>query len=120
MLAFLADECFSGFILRALQDAGFDVTRSIDSLPGADDSTVLELAVREDRILLTEDTDFGELTVRLGLPAVGVVRVELMALNRTARAQRVIAALKQLGEQVHGAFVSIEPTRVRIRPLPTL
>jgi predicted nuclease of predicted toxin-antitoxin system len=107
MPAFLADECFSGLILRALQAAGFDVVRSIDIMPGADDRAVLELAVREGRVLLTEDTDFGELTMRLGLPAVGIVRVELMALNRAARTERTIAALRQLGEQVRGALVSI-------------
>lgn len=118
MPAFLADECFSGFILRALQAAGFDVVRSIDIMPGADDRAVLELAVRKGRVLLTEDTDFGELTMRLGLPAVGIVRVELMALNRAARAERTVAALRQLGEQVRGALVSIEPTRIRLRQLP--
>lgn len=117
MPAFLADECFSGFIVRALQDAGFDVVRSIDIMPGADDRAVLDLAVREGRVLLTEDTDFGELTMRLGLPAVGIVRIELMALKRAARAERAVAALRQLGEQVHGALVSIEPARIRLRPL---
>lgn len=118
MPAFLADECFSGFILRTLQDAGFDVVRSIDVMPGADDRAVLDLAVREGRVLLTEDTDFGELTMRLALPAIGIVRVELMTLNRAARAARTVAALRQLGEQVHGSLVSIEPARVRLRSLP--
>jgi predicted nuclease of predicted toxin-antitoxin system len=118
MPAFLADECFSGFVLRALQDAGFDVVRSIDIIPGADDRAVLALAVLEGRVLLTEDTDFGELTMRLGLPAAGVVRVDLMALKRAARAERAVAPLRRLGEQVCGALVSIEPTRIRLRQLP--
>jgi Domain of unknown function (DUF5615) len=41
---FLADECFSNSIVRALVAAGFDVKRSQELLPGAADELVLALA----------------------------------------------------------------------------
>lgn len=115
MASYIADECFSGYILRTLRDAGFDVTRSADTNPSASDVEVLALAFSENRILLTEDTDFGDLIVRFGLPTHGVVRPGLNSLSREARAQRALNALVQLGESVRGAIVSIEPTRTRIR-----
>jgi predicted nuclease of predicted toxin-antitoxin system len=118
MAAFLADECFPMFIVRALRDAGFDVERSADTHPGAPDREVLDLAARERRILLTEDTDFGELAVRLKLPAPGIVRIDLKTLSRDAQAARVVETLARLGDEISGAIVSIEPSRTRIRRLP--
>lgn len=117
MPAFLADECFSGALVRALRAAGFDVIRSVDAIPSAPDEDVLALAHRQGRILLTEDNDFGELAVRLGLPTHGVVRVDVKALDRSAQVLRVVNALTTLGDQVNGALVTIEPTRTRRRPL---
>jgi|SRR5208337_384453 len=115
MAAYIADECFSGLILRALRDAGFDVIRSADIRPSASDVEVLALAFSEGRVLLTEDTDFGDLIVRFGLQTHGVIRLDLRSLSRTARVQRTLHALMQLGEGVRGAIISIEPSRIRIR-----
>jgi predicted nuclease of predicted toxin-antitoxin system len=111
----MADECFSGPLLRALRQAGFDVTRSAETCPAAPDDEVLALAYAEGRILLTEDTDFGELAVRLGLPTHGVVRVDLKSLAKAAQAARLIEAFTGLGAAVEGALVTIEPTRTRVR-----
>lgn len=117
MAAFLADECFSGPLLRALRVAGFDVTRPADVMPGTADREVLALALSQGRVILTEDTDFGELTVRLGLPTHGVIRVDLRSLDRAAQARRLIVCLEALSDSVIGALVTIEPTRARLRRL---
>jgi predicted nuclease of predicted toxin-antitoxin system len=117
MVAFLAEECFSGAIIRALREAGFDATRSADLIPAAADQDVLELAVREQRVLLTEDNDFGELTMRLRLPSLGIVRIDLKSLSKQAQARRTVETLAKLGDEVCGAIVSIEPGRARIRKI---
>jgi len=117
MQAFLADECFAVFIVRALRDAGYDVVRSAETHPGADDDTVLALALSGGRVLLTEDTDFGELVIRLKRSTIGIVRVDLEGLDRPGRASRTLAALTQLGDEVRGALVTIQPTRTRVRKL---
>ncbi|MGO9485212.1 MAG: DUF5615 family PIN-like protein [Rhodomicrobium sp.] len=119
MPAYIADECFSGRILRRLREAGFDVIRSVDINPSARDREVLALAFSENRVLLTEDTDFWDLIVRFGLQTHGAVRLDLNALSREARAQRALQALSQLGEDVRG-IVSIEPSRTRIRRVSDL
>ena len=119
MAAFLADECFSGPLLRALRAEGFDVSRPADLAQSASDRDVLALAFAQGRVVLTEDADFGELTVRLGLPTRGVVRVDLKSLDRAAQAQRLVSCLLALGEQVIGALVTVEPARTRLRRLIT-
>ena len=117
MVKFLADECFSGPLVRALRAAGFDVVRSADRFPSAPDEQVLALAFDEGRILLTEDNDFGDLTVRLGLPTRGVVRVDLKPLDRVAQAERIVKAPTDLANEIEGALVTIEKSRTRVRKL---
>jgi predicted nuclease of predicted toxin-antitoxin system len=117
MAGFLADECFSGYLVRAMRAVGFDVARSADIAPGASDEHVLALAVAQSRILLTEDNDFGDLVVRLRLPTHGVVRVALKSLDKPHQAARLIKALGELEDKVRDAMVTIEPNRTRIRPL---
>lgn len=117
MPRFLADECFPGPMVRALRQAGFEVARSSELLPGAEDRNVLGLAVREGRILLTEDADFGDLVVRFQIETLGVVRVALTPMAKAYRNSRVVAALLSLGDKVLNAVTVIEPARVRLRPI---
>jgi predicted nuclease of predicted toxin-antitoxin system len=117
MVRFLADECFSGALVRALRDDGFDVIRSADTLPSAPDEQVLQLAHTTNRVLLTEDNDFGDLVIRLGLPTRGVVRVDLKLLEKASQVKRLRDAVTQLGDKILNALVTIEPTRTRVRKL---
>lgn len=76
--------------------AGHDAIHVTDcDLAGAPDERVLAKAVDEDRVLLSADTDFGEILARSGAPAPSVV-----LFRRT------------------DAFVVITDERLRIRPLP--
>ena len=118
MIAFLADECFSGPLVRAMRASGFDVVRSAVTHPAAADEQVLALAFAQGRILLTEDNDFGDLVVRFGLPTHGVTRVDLKSLSKADQVVRLIKAVKDLDKKMLGAMVTIEPSRTRVRQLP--
>lgn len=59
-MRFLADESCDFAIVRALRAEGFDVLAISELSPRASDETVIDLAVRENRVLLTEDKDFGQ------------------------------------------------------------
>lgn len=118
-LRFLSDECFNGAIVRALRDAGYDVVRSQDLVPAADDETVLKQAYDDGRIVLTEDHDFGDLVVRLQLPTHGVVIVSLRgkSLSADRQCELVLQCLDELGDQIGKSLVTIEPGRWRLRPI---
>jgi len=60
---FLADESCAGPVIRALRGAGHDVVAIAEVARGATDEQVLERAFNENRVLITEDQDFGELSV---------------------------------------------------------
>lgn len=56
----LADENIHGFIIKALRDAGLKVISVWESAPGIKDDAVIQLALKNSFLLLTEDKDFGE------------------------------------------------------------
>jgi predicted nuclease of predicted toxin-antitoxin system len=77
-MRFLADENFPGAAVAALSAAGSDVVWIGMAAPGISDFEVLARAAREERVLLTFDKDFGELTKASALPATsGVVLLRL-------------------------------------------
>lgn len=50
--------------MERLRAEGFDVTMIGTTIPGASDDDALAIASKQNRILITEDRDFGELVVR--------------------------------------------------------
>lgn len=118
-MRFLADENFSGPAVVALREAGHDVAWVRDAIPGANDADVLAAAVREKRILLTFDKEFGELAGGMVVPPeCGVLLVRMPTpkpgdLNSGKR----LAALITGRTDWAGHFSVLEPGRVRMRPL---
>src|ERR1044072_900340 len=72
-MRFLADECLNQKIVSFCRQSGHDIVRSSDIHPSADDPDVLQLAKEAERILLTEDKDFGFHVVKEGLNNSGVI-----------------------------------------------
>jgi predicted nuclease of predicted toxin-antitoxin system len=112
-----ADECVAYSTIRRLRAAGFDIVAAADVCPSVDDAQVLAAANNDGRVLLTADKDFGELVVRFGHETRGVVNLALGDLPAVARARIAEARLNELGDRILGNLVTIEPGRVRIRPL---
>ena len=65
----LADENILGVAIARLRDHGYDVLSVRETYPSEDDINLLELATGEERLLITHDTDFGELVHRDLIPA---------------------------------------------------
>jgi predicted nuclease of predicted toxin-antitoxin system len=101
-------------VARWLREQQHDVRSIYDEARGLDDDSVLEMAVREDRILITNDRDFGEHVFRSRKPHRGVVLLRLA----DERSANKIAVLKHLLEQhaaeLEGAFVVAGEASVRI------
>jgi predicted nuclease of predicted toxin-antitoxin system len=60
-MRFLADESCDFAVVRALRSADHDVLAIAEVSPREEDQDVMERAVREGRLLITEDKDFGQL-----------------------------------------------------------
>ena len=87
------------------------------SAPGITDTEVLAWAIRESRILLTFDKDFGELARNARLPASCGVILFRMRMPRASEAGAGLAARILARRDWAGHFSVIEPGRVRMRKL---
>ena len=117
-MRFLANENFPLRSVHVLRADQHDVLTILEGLAGAADDEVLARAVREDRIILTFDRDYGELVFRRGLPTPpGVVyfRFNPATPDEPARLLRQV-----LADQIEliGQFTVLDLRRVRQRPMP--
>jgi predicted nuclease of predicted toxin-antitoxin system len=116
-MQWIADENIPNLLIQAMRGASEDVVRVVELARSAPDEVVLQLALTGDRLLLTEDTDFGDLVLRRHLPVSGVVLLRLEHLPINERIRIVLAAIRTHGERLYGSFTVIEAGRVRIRSL---
>ena len=93
-MRFLVDECTGPAAATWLRSFGHEVYSVYDEAAGTDDLTILQQAWREDRILITNDKDFGERVYREKLPHHGIVLLRL----RDERPASKIEALRKLLE----------------------
>jgi len=76
-MRWLADECVDAGVVDRLCDAGHDVLYVAEMAAGESDVRILERAQTDDRLLLTEDKDFGDLVFRSGQAIPGLVLLRL-------------------------------------------
>jgi predicted nuclease of predicted toxin-antitoxin system len=114
----LANENFSLEAVMALRRAGHDTAWIREDARGSEDEAVLERAVRERRILLTFDKDFGALVFRRGAAASKGVVLFRVVLLPDQMARFVVDTLESRADW-EGAFSTVELARVRMRRLST-
>lgn len=117
MPKFFADECVARLIVDGLKNRGFDIIDAKDVCKGDSDERILALAAMAGRILITDDWGFGEMTVRHGSPAAGVIILSLYALSARNREVKAIEKIDEIAGQAAGHLTIIEPGRIRRRQL---
>ena len=112
----LFDENMPAEAVAELRRAGHDVAFVTEEDPSAADADLLGRAVREDRVLVSFDNDYGALTYRDQMPATcGVITFRLLPdMPSDAQARFVFGAIVAQDDW-SGYFWVI---RLRRRPLP--
>ena len=114
-MQFLADESCDFAVVRALRQAGHDVLAVAEAAPSAADEDVLQMAVTDQRLLLTEDKDFGQWIYAEKRASGGVILLRYSATARTTMPDAVVRLIDRHADRLLGCFVVIQPDRVRIR-----
>jgi len=100
-----------------MRTAGHDVLWVRESCPGITDKNVLEMAIAENRIVLTFDKDFGELAFKGTLPATcGIILLRFRKQSPELVARRVVSIVETRNDWV-GSFAVVEEARIRMTPL---
>jgi predicted nuclease of predicted toxin-antitoxin system len=117
---FLVDQCLSPLLAALLTDAGHDAVHIADrKMERAEDSEILALAESEDRVLLSADSDFGEiLTVgEKRKPSLVFFRGEFEVAAHD-QARLLLGCLPEVCADLEkGAIVVVTRTTIRVREL---
>jgi predicted nuclease of predicted toxin-antitoxin system len=113
----LADECVDAPLVAQPRDAGHDVAYIAELASGMTDAEAIAMAQVQQRILLTEDKDFGELVVRWRRPVPGVILLRIDSGRHARKWSRLEAAIQKIGEGLLGRYTVIDEVRFRIRSL---
>jgi predicted nuclease of predicted toxin-antitoxin system len=114
-MQFIVDESTGSAVVHYLRNAGHDVLAVAETMPEADDSDILARALSEERILVTNDKDFGELVFRGRQGDHGVVLLRLHDESAANRVRVVEAVLAQHADRLVGHFTVATEGAVRIR-----
>jgi predicted nuclease of predicted toxin-antitoxin system len=118
---FLLDQNQSPRLVGLLEASGHDVVHVRDvGLATAPDETVVEFAVESGRILVSSDTDFGELLARSNVSSPSVLLFRRQGQRRAIEVAALLLANLQPVEDdlLAGAIVVFDDDRIRIRSLP--
>ncbi len=113
-MRFLVDECTGPAAASWLRAQGHDVFSVYEQARGLDDDEIIRKAFEDNRILVTNDKEFGEKVFREKQSHRGVILLRL----EDERSKNKIAVLQELLEgyanRLSGSFVVATETKVRI------
>ncbi|MEI6026501.1 MAG: DUF5615 family PIN-like protein [Betaproteobacteria bacterium] len=110
----LFDENLSARGAREVAEAGHDVASIATLAPSLDDRGVLALAREAQRVLVTFDSDFGDLVFRFGVPPpIGIVYLRMHPIDVSLVATWILRALEDWSDN---AMVVVSQDVVRKRP----
>jgi predicted nuclease of predicted toxin-antitoxin system len=120
-MKFLVDNPLSPLVAETLRHRDHDAVHVRDyGLATADDPTIFERASREQRIIITADTDFGLLLAKRRVQKPSVILLHHSFPHRPDEQIRIILQnLPDLADALEqGSLVVLEDRRIRIRALP--
>ena len=112
-MKFLIDRCAGHLLAEWLQSRGHDVVEIRDLGPDPGDRVVLDWAHKQDRILITIDTDFGQLIFSEGLAHAGLIRLpDVPSLER----QHILEdLLNRFEEEIENrSVITVRGGRIRV------
>lgn len=112
----VADENIHGFIIKTLREAGYDVISVAEIASGINDEQGIEMALKYNYLLLTEDKDFGEWVFAHHVKDLSVVFLRYLFGEYKEIAETVVRVLQsQIPERPF--FATITTKKVRVRKL---
>jgi predicted nuclease of predicted toxin-antitoxin system len=112
-MRFLVDECAGPAVADWLRSRGYDVFSIYDSARGLDDEAVIEKAMIENWILVTNDKDFGEKVYRERRPHHGVILMRLDDECSKSKIKVLKRLLESHAKRLPEQFVVVTEKKVR-------
>lgn len=116
-MRFLADANLPVALVEMLRRADHDVLAANDDLPSASDELLLERAILDERVLITQDKDFGQLVFgekRSG--NYGIILFRIARLGRKAESDRMFLTITSSDDWL-GHLAVVTDSGIRIRAI---
>ena len=119
-MRFLADMCVDVRIVKWLLRNGHDATHLRDQgLQKMPNGEIFEKAIREDRIVITFDLDFGEIAALTASRSTSVILFRLKNTRTLHVIERLSSVIERFEDALkRGSILTVEETRCRVRHFP--
>lgn len=114
-LRFLVDLGVGKKVEDWLKSQGHEVACVRDLDPRMSDAEILKIAAAEHRMVITMDTDFGELVYNSGLPHAGVLLLRLEDAGSDEKVAAVAGILREHADKISDRFCVYKDGKLRIR-----
>lgn len=114
-MKFLVDECTGIGVSKKLCELGFDSVSVIECMKGAEDEEIIQKAVAEKRIIVTNDKGFGRLA-RVYQPS-GIVLLRLKDESAENKAKLIAFLVTDYADRLLGNIIVVSEKKIRIHPL---
>jgi len=112
-MRFLVDESTGPVVAEWLRNKGHDVYSVFSESRGMQDAEVIQKAFAENRILVTNDKDFGEKVFRERQPHRGIILLRLEDERSIVKIEIIRQLLESHANNLAGNFVVVTETSVR-------
>ena len=111
----LADENIDPLFISAIREIPIDIFSIAEHYRGIEDHEVIALSRNPQRIILTEDKDFGDWVFAHHVTGVSVILLRYEYWERTKMVKEVTSLVKEQRENLFGKFTTITPKKTRSR-----
>lgn len=112
-MRFLVDECTGPAVASWLRKQDHDVFSVFDDARGMDDESIITKALDENRILITNDKDFGDKVYREGRLHKGVILLRLEDERPASKILVLNRLLTNYSSRISDSFLVVTEKQVR-------
>jgi len=113
----LADENLNAQFVRDLREAGHDVLSVCEQFSGIGDPSVIQLALNESAVLITEDKDFGELVFAHRVAKLTIVFLRYQKAEIQLIRLLLLQVIREYQDKQGNFFITIARGKVRVTEL---
>ncbi len=116
-MKFIMNENIPKTVIIRLRELGHDVLSVKESMRAQNDTLILERAQQDERIIVTQDKDFGELAFKRKLASrCGIILFQLSGKNRDQDIHQIIQTIESRSDWF-GNFSVVKDFCIRMRPI---
>ncbi|MDI6821538.1 MAG: DUF5615 family PIN-like protein [Actinomycetota bacterium] len=117
-MKFLIDENIGQSVVHYLAEKGHNIiVATTKELASREDSFLLDYAFRTNRVIITNDKDFGFLIYRQRLPVRGIILFRFVQESPSLKIAALETILSKKPTQILDHFIVASEGKIRIRPL---